>query len=86
VLRLRFFVPGYQIERIGPMTLEADVDGQLTEARTYSEGGFHDYTAEVPACALATSMVPVRFSFDKASTEGRELGAVVAEVGLRTPE
>lgn len=86
-LWLRFFVPGEQIERLGPMTLYAEVDGRQLRPRTFSSGGFHDFTADVPPQVLETNLVPVRFAFDKAikpsAGDGRELGAVVSDVGLR---
>ena len=85
-LWLRFFVPGYQIEQIGAMTLHADVDGYQLQPQTFSEGGFHDFSRAVPPGIFDTSMVPVRFAFDKAvepsPAGGRELGAVVSDVGL----
>jgi hypothetical protein len=86
-LRLRFFVPGPHIETTGPITVRADLDGWAAAPRTFSEGGFHDYVADVPAEAVDTNIVAVRFILDKALgppyTDGRELGAVVADVGLR---
>jgi len=87
MLWLRFFLPGEQIEQLGPVTLYADVDGYRVEPQTFSEGGFHDFTRQVPGCLLDANIVPVRFVLDKAvepaSGDGRELGAVVSDVGLR---
>jgi hypothetical protein len=84
---LRFFVPGEQIEKLGPITLYADVDGYRVEPQKFSEGGIHEFIRDVPGSVLDTNIVPVQFAWDKAvdpaSGDGRELGAVIIDVGLR---
>jgi hypothetical protein len=85
-LWLRFYVPDYQIRAIGPMTLQAEVDGCPVASETVSKGGLHEFSREVPADVLDTNAVPVRFHFDKAAQHApdlRELGAVIMDVGLR---
>lgn len=84
-LWLRFYVPDYQIRAIGPMTLQAEVDGCPVAPETVSRGGLYEFSREVPADVLDTNVVPVRFHFDKAARQApdiRELGAVIMDVGL----
>jgi hypothetical protein len=85
-LRLDLFIPGAQIEKIGPMTLTADVDGYELDCKTYTAGGMHTYTREGPPEALESNLVMVHFAFDKVArpsdTDARQLGAVVSSVGL----
>jgi hypothetical protein len=86
-LELHFVIPDAQIAKLGPMTLSADVDDYSLTAETYSTGGEHDYTRDIPASLLRTNSVPVIFRFDKASpptaADGRELGAVVSLIALQ---
>ena len=85
-LQLQLFIPDKQIQDLGPMTLNADVDGYALEPRTLASGGGNTQTWEVPAAALRSSLVRVNFSFDKAmpptSADARELAAVVTRAGL----
>jgi hypothetical protein len=85
-LSLHFFIPEDQISKLGPMTLNAEIDDYSMAPETYSNGGEHFYVREVPANLLRTNIVPVIFTFDKASppagVEGRELGAVVSLISL----
>ncbi len=85
-LNLHFFIPDDQIAKLGPMTLNAEIDDYSMSPETYSTGGEHYYIREVPANLLHTNIVPVIFSFDKASppagADGRELGAVVSLISL----
>jgi hypothetical protein len=83
---LQIFVPDAQIAKLGPMTLTAFVNGRQFGSKTFAAGGSYEYSEEVPKDALATSLLPLRFVFDKAAapwtTDGRELAAVVSRVGL----
>jgi hypothetical protein len=85
-LNLQFFIPDDQIAKLGPMTLNAEIDDFSMAPETYTKGGEHFYVREVPANLLRTNIVPVIFSFDKASppagVDGRELGAVVSLISL----
>jgi hypothetical protein len=87
-LNLHLYIPDSEIESLGSMTLTAEVDDTELKPQTYSKGGIYTYTREVPRDALATSVLPVRFSFDRAvppyKSDGRELAAVVTEVDLET--
>ena len=68
------------------MTLTAEIDDYSMAPETYSKGGEHFYVREVPPNLLRTNIVPVIFTFDKASppagADGRELGAVVSLISL----
>ncbi len=85
-LLLRLFLPASQLAKLGPMTLTANINGRPLPPRTFGNSGEATYSAAVPSNALAGGVVPVSFSFDKASpptaADARELGAVVRSVGL----
>jgi hypothetical protein len=85
-LSLHFFIPDGQIAKLGPMTLTAEIDSYSLPPETYSKGGDAYYVREIPAQLLRTNLLPVIFSFDKASppsgSDNRELGAVVSMISL----
>ena len=87
-LELQFYIPDSQIESIGPMTLSAETEGYVMDSQTFSKGGMYVYSRKVPKEALATSLLPVKFSFDKARApfigDGRELAAIVSRIELQT--
>ncbi len=63
-LLLRLYFPETQIQKLGPMTLTAFVDGQPLAPETYDKGGSYDFVRDVPACFLDTNVLPITFSFD----------------------
>ncbi len=85
-LLLRLYFPETQIQKLGPMTLTAFVDGEPLPPETYDKGGSYDFVRDVPACFLDTNVLPITFSFDryspKTETEGRDLAAVVLMAAL----
>lgn len=85
-LRLRLYFPETQIQKLGPMTLTASLDGQPLAPETYDQGGSYDFVRDVPECFLETNVLPITFSFDRysprGSEEGRDLGAVVLMAAL----
>jgi hypothetical protein len=87
-LYLHLYVPDSQIELLGPMTLSATTEGHALQPETFSKGGTYIYTREIPKNLMATSILPIRFSFDKAlppeKSDGRELAAIVNEIELQT--
>jgi hypothetical protein len=87
-LWIRLFVPDLEIRKIGPMTLEASIDGYSLAPQEFTEGGMYVYAAKVPAELLDTNLLPVHCEFDRAAppsaADNRELGAVLTEVGLQT--
>ena len=86
-LRFRVFISDDQINRLGPITLSADVDGHQLEPQTFSKPGDYAYSRPVPAEALKVPSVKVNFSLDKArepdSVDGRQLGVVASLIGLQ---
>jgi hypothetical protein len=85
-LLLRLYFPETQIQKLGPMTLTASVNGEPLAPETFDKSGSYDYVRDVPACFLDTNVLPVTFSLDpyspKSETEGRDLGAVVSVAAL----
>ena len=65
-LRFRMYISPDQINRLGPITLSADVNGQQLEPQTFTKAGDNIYSRPVPAEALKDAEVKVNFSLDKA--------------------
>ncbi len=86
-LRFKLFVPDDQINRLGAITLSADVNGTPLEPQTYSKPGDMIYSRPVPAEALKSPTAKVTFSLDKArepdAVDGRQLGVVASVIGLQ---
>ena len=87
-LELQFYIPDSQIASLGPMTLSASIEGYVLTPETFSRSGAYVYSRKIPREALATSLLPVRFSFDKARApfigDGRELAVIVSRIELQT--
>jgi hypothetical protein len=85
-LLVRLYFPETQIQKLGPMTLTASLDGQPLPSETYDKGGIYDFVRDVPACFLDTNVLPITFSFDpyspRSEADGRDLGAVVLMAAL----
>ena len=72
-----------KIQKLGPLTLNADVNGTVLASETFREPGVHTYMRTVPEAAVESNIVPVVFFLDKAtSPDGRELGLVVNKAQL----
>jgi hypothetical protein len=86
-LYLHLFIPDSQIELLGPMTLSASTDNYSLSPETFSKGGTYIFSRQIPKEVMATSLLPVRFSFDKAlapaKADGRELAAIVTGIELQ---
>ncbi len=89
-LLLRLYFPETQIQKLGPMTLTAFVDGEPLAPETYDKSGTYDFVRDVPACLLDSNVLPVSFSFDrytpKSETDGRDLGAVMLMAALEAKQ
>ena len=85
-LRLKLYIPEAQIQRLGPMTLNANVGEHLLAPEKFMKGGLLEYSQNISPALISANLLPVVFTFDKAlppsPSEGRELGAVVSEVAL----
>ncbi len=85
-LVLQLYFPETQLQKLGPMTLTAFIDGQPLAPETYSKSGSYDFVRDVPACLLDTNVLPIAFSLHpyspKSAIQGRDLGAVVLMAAL----
>ena len=85
-LKLDVFVPDGQIQKLGPLTLTAVVNGTELPPETFRAAGVHTFMRAVPEVALQSNIVPVLFSLNRAtppeSNAGRELGLVVNSARL----
>jgi hypothetical protein len=86
-LRFRMFISDDQINRLGPITLSADVNGHPLDPQTFTKPGDTIYSRTVPADALKGASVKVSFSLDKVregdNVDGRQLGVVALLIGLQ---
>ena len=87
-LRCKVFISDDQINRLGPLTLSVDIDGQAVEPETFSKPGDQVYSRPVPPELMKASSVKVNFSLDKArepdNVDGRQLGVVASVIGLQS--
>ena len=85
-LVLRLMVPDPIANKLAPIKLSASVEGVALPEETLTKSGEAVYSREVPARALAKSVVSVDFALDKSLPPGdadrRELGVVVTTVGF----
>jgi hypothetical protein len=82
-IALRLFIPPAVIERLGPLTLRADLDGGNLKPAVFDAPGEHLYTRPLKA---SEHDAVLRFQLDKALAPGngdpRELGIIVASIDL----
>jgi hypothetical protein len=85
-LQLKFTIPDVMFNRVGPMAVNARVNGLDLGPQTYSQTGDFIYTRDVPATALSGDAVSVDFHVDKglppSDQDTRELAIIVTAVGL----
>lgn len=85
-LLLTLFVPKQHINLLGPITLQAEMNGVQLQPQTFTKDGEFTYIRDVPPSAARTHLLPVRFTLNKAAaptkTEDRELGIVVTRAAL----
>ncbi|MGH9628286.1 MAG: hypothetical protein ACRD7E_08105 [Bryobacteraceae bacterium] len=85
-LQMKISVPDVLIDRLGPVTLSAEVNGAALEPESYKTAGEFTYTRSLPASMLTEEAVPVRFVLDKhlppSPADHRELGIIVSVIGL----
>src|SRR5882672_2243835 len=65
VLELRYSVPDVLLSKLGPVTVNASVNGFALPPETFSNAGDGVYLHDVPASALRGDAVTVEFSVDK---------------------
>ncbi len=85
-LELRFTLHEAVVNKLGPVTVSAKVNGTPVASETFSQPGDQVYSHEVPASALGSDVVTVEFSTDKAleptDKDKRELALIVKTIGL----
>jgi len=86
-LTLHLFIPDTQIQKLGQITLNADLNGNILGPETYYASGTYVYKRVVSGTALESNLIPVVFFLDKVSPpeakETRELGIIVSNVELQ---
>jgi hypothetical protein len=85
-LQLQFSLPDVIVNKVGPVTLSAIVNGTALASQTYSKSGEYLYSAAVPGAALSAATVTAEFTTNKAmppaNGDQRELALVAVSVGL----
>jgi hypothetical protein len=83
---LAFTIPDVAIAHAKSLTLSASIEGTQLPPETYNKSGQYEYKRDVPASAFSKDAVRIQFSLDNAippaGAERRELGIIVASVGL----
>lgn len=85
-LEFKFSLPDVVVNKTGPVTLSASINGMMLPSQTYSKPGDSVYSAAIPADALRTGQGSFEFSTDKAmppsNGDKRELALVAVSVAL----
>jgi len=85
-LELDFVLPDNHVERLGPVTLRAVVNGYALPSETFTTRGPHVYAHGVPADVLRATAVAVEFASDKAlppeGDDSREMAVVANRIAL----
>jgi hypothetical protein len=83
-LALRFSLPDVVLQKLGPVTISAQIAGVQLAPQRFDSTGEHVYLADFKA--PLSGPVAVEFSTDKSlaagSVDARELSIIVLEVGL----
>jgi hypothetical protein len=69
-LRLRLNLPQTSIDKLGAVTLRAEVPREGRHSQTFTTAGVHDFTYRYPIQQHLVATVRVRFSLDKAIRAG----------------
>jgi 2-polyprenyl-3-methyl-5-hydroxy-6-metoxy-1,4-benzoquinol methylase len=79
-LNFHFILPEAIFRALGPVRLQATVNGVCLPERDYNSAGDQHYVEPIPPAALTGDRVSIRFELDKAfaSPDDRELGVQVA--------
>ena len=85
-LEMKFVLPEVMYNRVGDMTVSAQVNGVNLGPEKYSKAGEAVYARDVPASALSGEVVSFDFSVDKGISptdqDPRELALIVTSIGL----
>jgi hypothetical protein len=85
-LVMRLAVPDAVVQKLTSVQLSAAIQGYKLEPQIYTKAGQYTYTRDVPVDKLQSDVVRIDFAVDHTlpptSTDVRELGIIVSEVGL----
>ncbi len=85
-LQFQFSLPDVIVNKVGPLTLSASVNGAALASQTYSKSGEYLYSAAVPRSVFSAGTVTAEFATNKAmppaNGDKRELALVAVSVGL----
>ena len=85
-LSLELYLPEAEIQKLGPITLSARVNGHALQPEVYSRPGSVTFARGLPAEWLGAGPVRVEFAVDKSmQADQRELGIVLVSAALDTP-
>jgi hypothetical protein len=86
VLRFAFVLPEVALQRLGPITLAATINGAPLPPETYAASGEHAFISPLPADLPSADRILVEFRLDKAQPpsleDERELGLIALSVSL----
>ena len=85
-LELHLNLPGVVVNRIGAVTLRAEIAGHALAPETYATEGDHVYSREVDAALLRNAGTAIHFSTDQAlpptGADSRELAIIVTSAAF----
>jgi len=86
VLELKFVLPGPVINKTGPVTMSAILDGNALPPEKFEKEGAQIFRRDIPAAVFRGPSVNVEFTLDKFLAAGvveeRELGIIVQTAAL----
>jgi hypothetical protein len=86
LLEFKFSLPEVIVNKFGPVTLSAKINGTALHSQTYSKPGDYIYASPIAAEAPSTGQANLEFSTDKAmppsNADKRELALVAVSVAL----
>jgi hypothetical protein len=85
-LVMKLAVPDAVIQKLASVQVSAEIQGLKLEPQIYTKSGQYTYTRDVPADKLQNDVVRIDFGVDHTlpptSSDVRELGIIVSEIGL----
>ena len=84
-LTIQFFLPRSHIDKLGPITLRADIPREGSYSETFSTDGIREFTFRYAIKQPLVSTVQVRFRLDKAmpgNGPGDQLGLLLFSAEL----
>ena len=88
-LTLRFYLPESLIQKLGPLTLTAKLDGRLVAREVFQQAGPHELVSHLESWTLDPRANTFHFSLDKCAeaspSDKRQLGIIVSSISLDRP-